>query len=641
MYKLKFGAVKPIIRSIPHNIQRIALLFRNIKIQARLVLLFIVLSVVPLLISGVDSYNKSSNAIKTKISTYSVQVMSQISVNIGREITRLENDSIEISFSDKAQYVLKNYNNMTEWDVMDIQDKMKGDLVKKFSSLHDISDVLLYTRNQDKIVAYGDKTFKLNLKKSFLEPYLETISKEAGSPVWKAVDTGVEENMVKYATSPEQHSKSNGILIGRAVKSMDTGDIIGTLIMRTNERYFLNVYVNTDIGEGADIFLVDRDGTVVSSRNPDLKVTKPYVDAQLINRIKSDEKNKKSVFNMKMGDKDYLVAYAPVANAPWYVVGTIPFSYLNSETDNIKSNSIIVGIICFFGSVLLSYIFSMSISSPLKKLVKAMNQAKKGNLNVCVADCSKDEIGEVTNNFNSMVTEIKNLLANVKNKEKQKRNAELKALQAQINPHFLSNTLNTAKWLAGIQKAENVESILTSMINLLHMSMGKGNDFISIREEMEYIRDYINIQEYRYYNKFKVNYEVEEDILDYKIPKFLLQPVVENSIIHGIAPMKGQGLVVVKGFKYGSELKITVTDNGVGIPEEKIEKILENDSDQTRSQFSGIGIRNVHERIIMNFGEQYGLYIKSVLNLYTTIEITLPIISEGAEQHAVEGIDRR
>jgi two-component system sensor histidine kinase YesM len=180
MYKLKLGAVKPIIRSIPHNIQRIARLFRNIKIQARLVLLFIILSVVPLLISGVDSYNKSSNAIKTKISTYSVQVMSQISVNIGREITRLENDSIEIGFSDKAQYVLKNYNNMTEWDIMDIQDKMKGDLVKKFSSLHDISDVLLYTCNQDKIVAYGDKTFKLNLKKSFLEPYLETISREAG-----------------------------------------------------------------------------------------------------------------------------------------------------------------------------------------------------------------------------------------------------------------------------------------------------------------------------------------------------------------------------------------------------------------------------------------------------------------------------
>ena len=640
MYRLKFKAVKPIIGNILHNIQRIARLFRNIKIQARLVLSFITLSVIPLLISGVDSYDKSSNAIKNKISTYSVQVMNQISVNISREIIRLENDSVEICFSDKAQYVLKDYDKITEWDILDIQDRMKGDLVKKFSSLHDISDVLLYTRNQDKIVAYGDKTFKLNLKKDFLESYLETITREAGTPVWKAVDAKMEENLVKYATSPEQHSKSNGILIGRAVKSLETGQIIGTLIMRTNERYFLNVYANTDIGEGADIFLMDRDGTVISSRNSDIKVTKPYMDPQLIEKINNDKTNTKNVFNLKMKGEDYLVAYAPVKNAPWYVVGTIPYSYLNSETDDIRSNSIIVGIICFFVAVLLSYIFSMSISSPLKKLVKAMNKAKKGNLDICVTDDSKDEIGEVANNFNSMVSEIKNLLANVKSKEKQKRNAELKALQAQINPHFLSNTLNTAKWLAGIQKAENVESILASLINLLHMSMGKGNDFISIREEMEYIRDYINIQEYRYYNKFKVNYEVEEEILGLKIPKFLLQPVVENSIIHGIAPMKGQGLVIIKGFIYGTELKITVTDNGVGIPEDKIKNILENDSDHSSSQFSGIGIRNVRERIVMNFGDQYGLYIKSVLNLFTTIEISLPIISGEAELNAVEGIDR-
>ncbi len=640
MYRLKFKAVKPIIGNILHNIQRIARLFRNIKIQARLVLSFITLSVIPLLISGVDSYDKSSNAIKNKISTYSVQVMNQISVNISREIIRLENDSVEICFSDKAQYVLKDYDKITEWDILDIQDRMKGDLVKKFSSLHDISDVLLYTRNQDKIVAYGDKTFKLNLKKDFLESYLETITREAGTPVWKAVDAKMEENLVKYATSPEQHSKSNGILIGRAVKSLETGQIIGTLIMRTNERYFLNVYANTDIGEGADIFLMDRDGTVISSRNSDIKVTKPYMDPQLIEKINNDKTNTKNVFNLKMKGEDYLVAYAPVKNAPWYVVGTIPYSYLNSETDDIRSNSIIVGIICFFVAVLLSYIFSMSISSPLKKLVKAMNKAKKGNLDICVTDDSKDEIGEVANNFNSMVSEIKNLLANVKSKEKQKRNAELKALQAQINPHFLSNTLNTAKWLAGIQKAENVESILTSLISLLHMSMGKGNDFISIREEMEYIRDYINIQEYRYYNKFKVNYEVEEEILGLKIPKFLLQPVVENSIIHGIAPMKGQGLVIIKGFIYGTELKITVTDNGVGIPEDKIKNILENDSDHSSSQFSGIGIRNVRERIVMNFGDQYGLYIKSVLNLFTTIEISLPIISGEAELNAVEGIDR-
>jgi two-component system sensor histidine kinase YesM len=632
MDKSVFKAARQRIGSILHNIPRAAAWFRNIKIQVRLILLFIILSVLPLLISGIDSYNKSSDAIKTKISTYSVQVMSQISENIGRELARLENDSIEIGFSNNVQYVLQNYDRLTEWDILDIENRMKEDLVKKFSFLHDVSDVLLYTNNQDMIIAYGDKGFKLKLKKKFLDPYLEAIEKNAGAPVWAAINTDSEESLVKFATSAEQLSKSNGILLGRAVKSLDTGEIIGALLIRTNERYFLNVYANTDIGTGADIFLLDSEGVVVSSRNPEIRITEPYREKQLISGIRSKQKGeggpekRGNVFHLQMAGMDHLVAYAPVDKARWYVVGTIPFSYLNSEPDKIKSNSIIVGIICFFGSVLLSAIFSMSISRPLKKLVRAMNEAKRGNLSVSVTDDGKDEIGEVANHFNSMVTEIKNLLANVENKEKQKRNAELRALQAQINPHFLSNTLNTAKWLAGIQKAENVESILTSMINLLRVSIGKGNDFITIREEMEYIRDYINIQEYRYYNKFKVNYEVEEEILEYKIPRFLLQPVVENSIIHGIEPMEGQGLVIVKGFVYKEDLRITVTDNGVGIPEEKIRAILESGSGQSRSRFSGIGISNVQERIGMYFGEQYGLYIKSVLNLYTTIELTLPII---------------
>ncbi len=268
-------------------------------------------------------------------------------------------------------------------------------------------------------------------------------------------------------------------------------------------------------------------------------------------------------------------------------------------------------------AILLSYVFSMSISGPLKKLVRAMNEAKMGNLSVIVADTSTDEIGEVTSNFNNMLNEIRNLLDNVKNKEKQKRIAELKALQAQIN---------TVKWLASIQKADNIESIIASLIHLLHISMGKGEDLISIREEIEYIVNYINILEYRYFNKFKVNFEIEDEILEYKIPKLLLQPIVENSLIHGIEPMEGQGLIVVKGFRYEDNVKITVTDNGVGIPEGKLKKLLDNEDLPLKIRFSGIGIGNVRERIQMNFGEQYGLHIESVLNLFTTTEITIPII---------------
>lgn len=601
--------------------------FGNISIQARLIFAFMILSLIPLMITGFFSYRESSSAIASKISTYSVQVMSQVGENIERELARLEYDSVEIEFSDKVQSTLLNIDKMSEWEIEDVQIRMKEDLVKKFSFLHDVSDVLIYTNDRRKIIAYGDKGFKLNFKPQYLEQYLQVLNEKGGAPVWSAINQDVEVRYVTYATSAEQMSKSNGILLGRAIKSLETGDIIGILIIRTNERFFSNIYKEIDMGKGADIFVINAEGIVVSSRNSQIPIAQPYKDRKLISRLINNMKVGKRVFGHNMDDDSYLVAYMPLQRADWYVVSTIPYSYMNSESKKLRSNIVLLGIGCFLLAVLLSCLFALGISKPLKELVKVMNEAKKGNLSVSIADPGGDEIGEVARNFNSMLNDIKVLMDNVKNEEKQKRKAELKALQAQINPHFLSNTLNTVKWLASVQKADNIENIVTSLIQLLHVSMGKGGDFITIREEIEYIKNYLNIQEYRYYNRFKVNFAIEEEILDYKILKFLLQPVVENSLIHGIEQMEEQGIIVVKGFQYEDNIKIIVTDNGKGIPEDKIRCIMDSKHYSNKSHFSGMGIKNVNERIIMNFGNQYGLQIESVPNLYTTVEITLPIIN--------------
>jgi Predicted signal transduction protein with a C-terminal ATPase domain len=276
-------------------------------------------------------------------------------------------------------------------------------------------------------------------------------------------------------------------------------------------------------------------------------------------------------------------------------------------------------------AVLLSSIISRSISDPLKRLVGAMNKAKGGELSSNIKDYSRDELAEVTSNFNSMLDEIKLLIESVKDKEKQKRIAEIKALQAQINPHFLSNTLNSVKWLANIQRAENIEKLITALIELLHASMGKGTELITLREEIGYVKEYIVIEEFRYYDKFKVCFELQEDVLDLKILKFLLQPIIENSLIHGIEPMSGQGMIIVKAFLDSENLKIVVTDNGLGIPEERMMGILEEKFKSNKSSFSGIGICNIRDRIKMYFGEEYGVHIESIPNLYTTVELTLPI----------------
>jgi two-component system sensor histidine kinase YesM len=401
-----------------------------------------------------------------------------------------------------------------------------------------------------------------------------------------------------------------------------------------------NIYKNVDIGQGADIFVLDRTGVVVSSRSSSVPVASHYADGNLIRYITENFDVGNYVFPYGIGGKQYLISFAPVDGVDWFVVGIIPFSYINSDSEKIIVGATMIGIGCFLAAIVLAYIFSASILAPLKKLQRAMEGARQGNLSVTITDQYHDEIGDVTRNFNYMLSEIKNLLQNVKQKEKQKRLAELRALQAQINPHFLSNTLNTVRFLAKAQKAENIENITTSLIQLFHMTMGKGEDLITIGEEIEYIMNYVNIQEYRYLNKFKINYDIEPKILDYKIPRLLLQPVVENALIHGIGPMDGQGMIVIKGFCYDEVIKIIVTDNGVGIPPETLEGLLHEKPPNRSMGLNGLGIANVDERIKLYFGVQYGLSIESVPGLYTTVEITLPAIKQGSEKNA-EGINCR
>lgn len=612
--------------SFIRNIEIQIKLFRNIKIQYRLLILMLVISLIPLIVISIFSYESSINAISNKISTYSVQVMDQVSENIGREIDRLENDSVEIEFSDIVQDTLLNYDKLSSWQISNKELQMKEMLVKKFSSLHDVSDVLIYTSKMDKITAYGDSGFPLNFTDNYFYNYESEIEKEKGKPVWISINSEEQKRLVNFATTEEELSKSNGILIGRAIKSLRDGDIIGSLIMRINERYIANIYNNIDLGQGSDIFVIDKNGIVISSKNKDISLGKLYKNNELISNINMRFDVGIRTFNLKLDNQIYLIAFTPIEKTNWYVVSKIPFSYLNSESARTGFNILIFGLICSVLAIMLSYFFSKSISLPLKKLVQSMNLAKGGNLSVNIKDESKDEIGEVTRNFNVMVYEIKNLMENVKTKEQQKRDAEFKALQAQINPHFLSNTLNTVKWLASIQKAENIESLITSLIQLLHANMGKGGTLVTIYEEIEYIKNYINIQEYRYFNKFVVNYEMEEKILSYKIPKFTLQPVVENALIHGIEPMEGQGVIVIKGFEYNGIVKITITDNGIGITEKKLASLLDYGENTHKHRLSGIGINNVDERIKMYFGEQYGLTIHSIETLYTTVEISFPIL---------------
>ncbi len=604
-----------------HIFNQILLFIRNSQIQSRLMAAFIVLSLIPSLITGALSYNKSSQAIRTKINTYSTDLLAQIQQNVSRELLRLEYDSIEIMFMSDVQSALIHYDELSEWDKMNLELKLRDKLINKFSFLHDVSDVVIYTKKLDKIVAYGSTGSNvLNYQESYIKELLKKCDELKGAPVWRPSNIRDEVHFIDLIVNKNENRE--GVNLARVVKDMEEGEPLGYILIRTNERYFSKIYENID-DHKQKIFIVSDTGIIASSNNPELVAGEAYQDPELMKGIQDSIEKGKNSFNYTL-DQKYLAVFSKTDRAQWYVVGLIPYTYLNEESRRIGIFSIAVGFICFLLSILLSLIISRSISVPLKNMVHTMQLVKKGDLSVVIEDKSQDELSEVANRFDEMLIEIKDLLETTKIQEKEKRKAELLALQAQINPHFISNTLNSIKWMASIQGAENIEKLIYSLIQMLNASIGKNDTRITLEEELEYLKSYIVIQEFRYYDKFKVKFDIDDETLHFKLLRFLLQPILENAIIHGIEPLDGQGFILIKAFRDGDDLKITVTDNGVGFTQKRMNEVLQEPS-KKNDGFCGIGISNVNDRIKMVYGDRYGVKIQSFENIYTTIEISLPI----------------
>jgi two-component system sensor histidine kinase YesM len=582
---------------------------------------FIILSLIPALITSALSYNKSSHAIKTKINTYSTDLLAQIQQNVSRELARLEYDSVEIMFMSDVQNALIHYDELSEWDKLKLELKLRDKLSNKFTFLHDVSDVVIYTNKLDKIVAFGSTGSNvLNYKETYMKELFTDCDELKGAPIWRPSNIYDEVHFIELLVN--KNDNREGVNLARTVKDMEEGVAIGYILMRTNERYFSKIYENIDNNK-QKIFIVSTSGMITSSNTPELVAGEAYQDQELMKGIQESLEKDKSSFNYTL-DQKYLAVYSKTDRADWYIVGLIPYTYLNAESWRIGIYSIAVGLICFVLSIILSLIISRSISVPLKKMVHTMQLVKKGDLSVVIEDKSHDELSEVANHFDDMLKEIKYLLETTKIQEKEKRKAELLALQAQINPHFISNTLNSIKWMASVQGAENIEKLIYALIQMLNASIGKNNKSITLEEELEYLKNYIVIQEFRYYDKFKVKFEIDDETLHFKMLRFLLQPILENAIIHGIEPLDGQGFILIKAFRDGEDFKITVTDNGVGFARERIDEVLQEQS-RRNDTFCGIGISNVNDRIKMVYGDKYGVKIQSFQNIFTTIEISLPI----------------
>ena len=250
-----------------------------------------------------------------------------------------------------------------------------------------------------------------------------------------------------------------------------------------------------------------------------------------------------------------------------------------------------------------------------------MIDVERDNFLEKISEHGRDEITDATKSFNIMIDEINRLMEEVHRSEQQKSAEKLKALQAQINPHFLSNALNTVKWMASIQNADNIENLIVSLIQLLQVSMGKVEDLVPLSQEIEYIRNYVDIQSYKYLDKLTVEYDIDQEAGNSLLPPFSIRPIVENAILHGIELKAGKGTIWINASCVGEDVICVVKDNGIGFSSYRF---LEEADRTDPKHTSGIGIKNSNDRIKMFFGEEYGITHQSIPGIYTKVKVRIP-----------------
>lgn len=274
--------------------------------------------------------------------------------------------------------------------------------------------------------------------------------------------------------------------------------------------------------------------------------------------------------------------------------------------------------------IILSYYIPRSITMPITRISRVTNQVAKGNLSVRAAAESGAEARMLSDSLNAMIDKINELLDQVTTEQIRLRKAEFELLQAQINPHFLYNTLDTIVWLAEAGDQKRVVSMVDNLSDFFRTSLNQGKDIISIREELAHVRSYLEIQQVRYQDILRYEITVPEDLYEYKIPKITIQPLVENALYHGIKNKRGQGTITVTGERSENGFVLYVRDNGIGMTQERLNEVRAGIQKLSYTGKEIYGLYNVNERIRLNFGETYGISIESTYGEGTCVSISLP-----------------
>ena len=417
------------------------------------------------------------------------------------------------------------------------------------------------------------------------------------------------------------------ITLSRGIRNYTgEGDSDGVVFIDLNYSAISELCTQNSVGTKGYVFILDQDGNIVyHPQQQQLYNELQTENISLIMNAKTD------VVTAGKGDDEKIYALSHSETTGWTIVGCMNMSELLKNSRKARSIYVLVALGLIAVALVISSEIARNITFPIQKLRDSMKRVQKGDFSAAEIEVYSDnEIGSLTRSFNVMTHKIQDLMAQNIQEQEHKRKIELKALQSQINPHFLYNTLDSIIWMAEGKKNEEVVLMTASLARLLRQSISIENELVTIGQEVEYVRSYLTIQKMRYKDKLEFEINVDPRITHAQIIRLVLQPIVENAIYHGLKYKESKGMLKVHGYELGERIIIDITDDGVGMDEETLKHIY--DKHKVNYHSNGVGVYNVQQRLVLYYGKEYGIIYHSEKGKGTTATVVIPKKQEDVHE---------
>jgi two-component system sensor histidine kinase YesM len=590
-----------------------------LTLKNKLLVCFLIVGTIPVLTSGFFSIMRSYDIAIERSREYTAEMLRQAEKHLQSKIQYVDNVALSAMINHSLIELLNQEDDVAKGrNKREVENYLKSLLI----SHRELASIVIIDR-VGTVYSGNGKGLSRHFRLEESDLFRDVIAAK-GRHIWFERQESV---MMAINEKPSQVFPSAGIL-----KSIypTYGEYEGFMIINFSEKALVSIVEEAFADTPGNLYVLDgAKRTMLQTKTGEAS---PALESACVAGMVASSGD----YACELGGREHLISYVRNERTGWVIASAMPVGFLAESANDIRDAIVTFSAIAGVLAVLFALLITRGVTRRFTQLQRVMRRVQAGDFATPIQEDKPDEIGQLSNAFAEMVHRVNALIRNNYEQKLREKNAQIKAMQAQILPHFLYNTLDSINWMLIERKEFDISRMVTALGNLFRASINRGDTLVTLRDEIAHVEDYLLLQKLRFEDRFQYRFEVDERLLDRRMPKFVLQPIVENALVHGLAQTLRDGRIEVLAYRDGNDIALEVRDNGVGIPEAKLRGLLLEEEAEGGADGAGgrVGLHNIHHRVRLLYGPDYGVALFSPPGGGAIARVRLP--GDGSDRRETE-----